>query len=234
MGRWCWAGWSRSTRNESWRALLLFPSAAATISVFLCCCRCCWLASLLYYPVASVAEYRTIEGGAGSMAWQLRQELLSSSSSGAVPRIAVQIAANSGRPGGACGNSDGSVSGVHDRHRTQEESVVSNWLVTEYYASLSSSSSSSSSSRAAMDFDERAAAAAWNAIFRSTIHGRWGMVRLRGSTSPETLQGVDYVHTTDSEDYADAWVVRRAAVSAQRQRSRATIVSGYRELRLRL
>ena len=35
------------------------------------------------------------------------------------------------------------------------------------------------------------------------------------STSPETIQGVDYTATRNPDDYADAWVVRHASVSAQ-------------------
>ena len=40
------------------------------------------------------------------------------------------IAGNSGRPGGAIGNPDGSVGQLHASYSTQEEDVVSNWLIT--------------------------------------------------------------------------------------------------------
>ena len=47
-------------------------------------------------------------------------------------RIATVLAANSGRPGGAIRAADGTAeqSKVHGGHSTQEEDVVSNWLLT--------------------------------------------------------------------------------------------------------
>jgi hypothetical protein len=45
-------------------------------------------------------------------------------------RIGTMVAANSGRPGGACGQANGSVTNLHAGHSTQEEDVVSNWLIT--------------------------------------------------------------------------------------------------------
>jgi hypothetical protein len=45
-------------------------------------------------------------------------------------RIGTMIAGNSGRPGGACGQANGSVTNLHAGHGTQEEDVVSNWLIT--------------------------------------------------------------------------------------------------------
>ena len=44
--------------------------------------------------------------------------------------IGTMVAGNSGRPGGACGMADGSAGSLHAHHKTQEEDVVSNWLLT--------------------------------------------------------------------------------------------------------
>ena len=49
------------------------------------------------------------------------------------PKIGTIIAANSGRPGGACGNFDGTADKIHPNHRTQEEDIVSNWFMTYAY-----------------------------------------------------------------------------------------------------
>lgn len=72
-------------------------------------------------------------------------------------RIGLQVAANSGRPGGACGHWDGNVRCIHGRHRTQEEDVVSNWLVSECGRGSQPKH--------------------WSALFRSTIYNRWGLVQ---------------------------------------------------------
>ena len=46
------------------------------------------------------------------------------------PKIGTLIAANSGRPGGGCGNFDGTIGNIHQNHRTQEEDIMSNWFMT--------------------------------------------------------------------------------------------------------
>ena len=105
-------------------------------------------------------------------------------------RIGVMVAANSGRPGGACGGVPGLVlSKVHPGHRTQEEDMVSNWLITE---------------QPTVSGRER--------LFANTLKGTWGMSTV-ASTSAATLQGVDYVHAEDPSVYADAWVVSGARLS---------------------
>ena len=45
--------------------------------------------------------------------------------------IATVLAANSGRPGGACRAGDGTIqrSTIHGGHSTQEEDVIANWLL---------------------------------------------------------------------------------------------------------
>jgi hypothetical protein len=45
--------------------------------------------------------------------------------------IATVVASNSGRPGGACRAIDGTVRNVHANHTTQEEDVISNWMIAE-------------------------------------------------------------------------------------------------------
>ena len=45
-------------------------------------------------------------------------------------KIALVVAANSGRPGGSCGTVGG-VRSIKDGHKTAEESIMSNWLRAE-------------------------------------------------------------------------------------------------------
>ncbi len=44
-------------------------------------------------------------------------------------KIATVVASNSGRPGGACRAIDGTVLNVRANHTTQEEDVISNWMI---------------------------------------------------------------------------------------------------------
>ena len=103
-------------------------------------------------------------------------------------KVGVMVAGNSGRPAGNVGNDD-EVAGdqVHEGHKTQEESVVSSWMLGE-----------------CMTCD------AMGALFRRTIAARWGMKTIN-ATDHETIQGVDYTKASP-EDYADAWVVRDATM----------------------
>jgi hypothetical protein len=108
--------------------------------------------------------------------------------------IGLMVAANSGRPGGAVGLTDRvDHSQVHPNHRTQEEDIMSAWLIGEC------------SSTAERD-----------ALFRDTIGGLWGL-REAGSTDGETIQGVDYRALASPHGYADAWVVRRAVLCRKSQ-----------------
>lgn len=109
-------------------------------------------------------------------------------------KIGLMIAGNNGRPGGSVGEGLGSIpivsqgmvdSGVLGKLKTQEESVVSDWL----------------DAVAGSDHEAR------SRVFRSTICGLWGQ-KARGS--PETIQGVNYKTSTDARDYDRAWVVRDA------------------------
>ena len=164
------------------------------------------------FEAPAVARYVTVAGGVTSLAWQLYHEMLekaAAAQAGALAggamatagataplrRIGVQVAGNSGRPGGACGHWDGNVRSIHGRHTTQEEAVVSNWLATEC--------------------GRGSGPRQWSALFRDTIWNRWGLSSPgEETTDPSTLQGVNYRDTTKSADYCDVWVVRSAYVSA--------------------
>ena len=101
--------------------------------------------------------------------------------------IATIVASNSGRPAGACRNVQGRVErgSIHGRHSTQEEDVVSNWLICS--------------------------TASWSERERlfERISFAWGLQEPEG-TSTRTLQGVDYTRTYQdcgARMYADAWVL---------------------------
>ena len=114
-------------------------------------------------------------------------------------RIGVMVAANSGRPAGSIGQGleleriptidhIAVKSGFNGKLRTQEESVVSEWLHGEHPGNGKEKE------------QER------ERLFRSTICGLWGQ---RARQSHETIQGVDYM-SARAADYGDAWVVRDA------------------------
>ena len=112
-------------------------------------------------------------------------------------KVGVMVAGNSGRPAGAIGDPLAHVPTIkHDTAwrayeghlKTQEESVVAEWLYGEYPANV--------------PVQERAR----EALFRSTICGLWGQTKRQ---STDTIQGVDYTSANASQ-YADAWVVRDA------------------------
>jgi hypothetical protein len=107
-------------------------------------------------------------------------------------RIGVMVAANSGRPGGACGMVK-CVDNIHARHSTQEEDMVSNWMLSE----------------AGTNSTEQ------TLLYVSTICRSWGMEQPEHSTSPRTLQGIDYTGADYPAFYADAWVVPDAYLSAK-------------------
>ena len=108
-------------------------------------------------------------------------------------RIATLVASNSGRPGGACRGVSGELDPrrVHPNHTTQEEDVVSNWVIT-----------------AASSWADRAREFA-------RISHSFGLCDPSG-TSTETVQGVDYTRPTralGARIYADAWYVDDARLS---------------------
>jgi len=103
--------------------------------------------------------------------------------------VGVVVSANAGRPLGACGMSNGTVTALHADHRTTEEDVVSNWLLSEIYETEATP----------------------NAVYQSTVFRRWGMTNVDG-TDCHTIQGVDYTKATTAE-YADAYVVSDCRLS---------------------
>jgi len=136
--------------------------------------------------VLTPAVYEEIvePGGMANVGYALQQE-------NARRRIGTMIAGNSGRPGGACGQADGTVSHLHANHTTQEEDMVSNWLLTVTHLPQRRS-----------------------AVYRATLHNRWGMIHPE-ATNHETIQGVDYAQADAGDLYADAWCVDGACVSAK-------------------
>ena len=106
-------------------------------------------------------------------------------------RLAVPARPNGGRPGGACGAPGGGLDegSIHLRHVTQEESLVSNWLL--------SAAPGSSAARAA--------------LFDAAVGGAWGLRDPLGADGA-TRQGVDYraecgatAPPAAARLYADAW-----------------------------
>jgi hypothetical protein len=111
-------------------------------------------------------------------------------------RIGTMVAGNSGRPGGACGLKN-SVVKLHADHTTQEEDVISNWLITATYNN--NDNMYNDTSKTAID------------LFNKTINMKWGMENPEGA-DVKTIQGVDYTRA-DPYHYADAWVVPNAELS---------------------
>lgn len=112
-------------------------------------------------------------------------------------KVGVMVAGNSGRPAGAIGDPLGNIPTIihntawrayEGNLKTQEESVVAEWLYGEYPDNNLQ--------------QERAR----EMLFRSTICGLWGQKKRQ---SKETIQGVDYTEARPDQ-YADAWVVRDA------------------------
>ena len=101
-------------------------------------------------------------------------------------KVAILVAANSGRPGGSCRDHGGLSRGVHAEHKTQEEDVVSSWL-------------------ACMPCGEGR-----EAEF-NRISNAWGLLDATG-TGTQTKQGIDYtVAGVSPQVYADAWLLGSAA-----------------------
>ena len=160
-------------------------------------------------------------------------------------KIGVFVAANSGRPGGAVyahwGRTvESRLRNVHAGHKTQEECVVSAWLVSEAGASPNELSIKDSARKAAFE--------RMDVLFKTHLLDKWGMVfnddqlwmqqkqQLLGegaasaanrSEWPEELkqlylrtkQGVDYTNTHVARDYADAWVLDNASLCTDLQSS---------------
>jgi hypothetical protein len=122
-------------------------------------------------------------------------------------RVGIVVAANSGRPGGSIGWGDGSggvsLEHLHARHKTQEEDIVSNWLLTHAFNQCGSMVGE-------QQLDTTAVAVAFSGICNA-----WGLSSrslLGGNT---TLQGVDYTKTKSPMDYADVWTVQNIQLSCK-------------------
>ena len=119
-------------------------------------------------------------------------------------KIGTMVAANSGKPGGACGGEALQFDKLHAGHRTQEEDIISNWLLTGAHNSLCSAEAD------VKNFCVQR--------FKGAVQRKWGLYSTDGRPherlSPtHTIQGVDYTTTVKPTDYADAWVVREASLS---------------------
>ena len=131
-------------------------------------------------------EFIAVVGGATTLAAILHEMQPTA-------HIGLMVSGNGGRPGGACGGDKGHIGKLHSGHGTQEEDIISCWFLTECPEGDRSQ---------------------YDALFRSTIHGQWGLVDRTGrSEDPTTIQGVDYVHSSQPGDYAEAWRVRECCVS---------------------
>jgi hypothetical protein len=113
-------------------------------------------------------------------------------------RIGTMVAANQGRPGGACGACRceqgewvGEARSLHAGHSTQEEDVVSNWLLTDAHNAL---------------IPTARVAAHCSKTFRDTIFLRWGF-KPDEPTTVTTMHGVDFTTSLKSSDYSRCWVV---------------------------
>ena len=144
-------------------------------------------------PISSpcLLDIVTMCGGSTNMALELSKAHPGS-------RIGLVIAGNSGRPGGACGHMNKYdqpyVDSLH-HHSTQEEDVVSNWLLTH----------------------KKVEGTDPNTLFANTIGGkrRWGMTHPDWTTHPHqkfhTIQRIDYRRASPI-DYCDAWHVNNCLV----------------------
>ena len=107
--------------------------------------------------------------------------------------IGTMVAGDSGRPGGACG--DGTdMRFLRANHLTQEEDVVSNWLLT-------------------CKHNRGGGGETCTREFSETIAERWGLL-IQDSIDTSTRQGVDYSKALAC-DYSDAWTVSQAHLSAK-------------------
>lgn len=106
-------------------------------------------------------------------------------------KIGLMVAANSGLPAGALSYKMGHVANSDLNVKTQEESVIADWLLTE----------GGTDSKKQSD------------LFNSTINGQWGM---SSSIGTNTIQGIDFTTTRNAKDYNQVYMVSDATVSALR------------------
>jgi len=112
-------------------------------------------------------------------------------------RIATMVAGNSGRPAGACGFEDGTISKLHAGHTTQEEDVVSNWMTTACHKA-----------------ERPHMAGMANAIYRATIHGKWGMLNPQANDKKTVQQVSAQAHAPLKGPTPPSWQAAAAAAAA--------------------
>jgi hypothetical protein len=119
------------------------------------------------------------------------------------PKIGTIIAGNSGRPGGGCGNFDGTLVNIKPTHSTQEEDIISNWIMTYMYNKNIT--------------EEEAKIYYGNKLFEYTIFNRWGLLfpyakRTDIKNYYKTIQGINY-RNAKPNDYATAWTIDNVYLS---------------------
>lgn len=168
-------------------------------------CTMTWLDEIIKQipppPLHSTPEKIKVikeSGGSTNIAIRLKEKFPDSS-------IGIVVAGNSGRPGGACGHMNSKGYGYVDslrHHETQEEDVVSNWLLTHKHIEGTSPTT----------------------LFKNTIGGekRWGMVHPDWrSNKKEVFYTIQKKHYKNAqpEDYTDAWYVDNCLVSFKTKNS---------------
>lgn len=150
-----------------------------------------------------------IVGSYGGVTEEGYREYKRCKDSGILVNIATVVASNSGRPGGACRKRDGTLDTkkVHENHKTQEEDVVSNWMIAE---------------TSDLSDDQERQKAMMNVLFKD-VSGAFGLLN-PGGKDIKTKQHVDYtrgiavdVNTLEWGDlgprvYADAWCYEGATL----------------------
>ena len=131
-------------------------------------------------------------------------------------RIGTMLAGNSGRPGGACGAGPHcarpDLAKLHAGHSTQEEDVVSNWLLTHSHNVCGTGTGTPRKRRRAGAQEEHEEE--HESEFSATIAERWGFEDLGVGTGTATRQGIDYTRAGPAS-YLDAWTVTEARLSAK-------------------
>lgn len=157
----------------------------------------------------------TIPGGSTNIAYNIGQEDPSK-------KIGILIAGNNGRPGGKCGNIDSRGNGyiepkdIHAYHKTQEEDVVSNWIITEF----------SNTQDIQWERSNKEHTKWCSKLYDQTIGNdthRWGM-KYPNMCDPGdkrtfyTKQKYNYRTKSSTEKYGNAWHLSDCVVSQKKAR----------------
>lgn len=154
--------------------------------------------NVLYHSRSPFPQRATLErwqtpGGAGTAAWQIHSDPTFNPQH---HKVGVVVAGNHGLPLGGLADSNGlkkTVTPEKLQLTTQEETITANCILT-----------TCGENRRQQD--------QWVA---NTVHGRWGLKQpVYNSQDTMTLQGIDYTQSKNPDDYADAWVVSDASLSA--------------------